>query len=38
MVSREAPRGFELFKNKQDDCNKVVLSPWQDSINDGPVA
>ncbi|HUR04889.1 MAG TPA: zinc-dependent alcohol dehydrogenase, partial [Nonomuraea sp.] len=24
---REAPRGFELFKNKQDDCNKVVLSP-----------
>ncbi|WP_336213879.1 zinc-dependent alcohol dehydrogenase [Nonomuraea sp. LPB2021202275-12-8] len=23
----EAPRGFELFKNKQDRCNKVVLTP-----------
>ncbi|MEQ4725489.1 zinc-dependent alcohol dehydrogenase [Nonomuraea sp. B19D2] len=23
----EAPYGFELFKNKQDDCNKVVLTP-----------
>ncbi|SDG23326.1 Threonine dehydrogenase [Sinosporangium album] len=24
---REAPRGFELFKNKKDDCTKVVLTP-----------
>jgi threonine dehydrogenase-like Zn-dependent dehydrogenase len=23
----EAPRGYELFKNKQDDCLKVVLKP-----------
>ncbi|MEV0202451.1 zinc-dependent alcohol dehydrogenase [Nonomuraea sp. NPDC050691] len=23
----EAPRGYELFKNKLDDCNKVVLTP-----------
>jgi threonine dehydrogenase-like Zn-dependent dehydrogenase len=23
----EAPRGFEMFKNKQDGCNKVVLTP-----------
>ncbi|GAA4224037.1 threonine dehydrogenase-like Zn-dependent dehydrogenase [Streptosporangium album] len=23
----DAPRGYEMFKNKQDDCNKVVLSP-----------
>jgi threonine dehydrogenase-like Zn-dependent dehydrogenase len=23
----EAPRGYELFKNKQDDCLKVVLTP-----------
>ncbi|MFI7641734.1 zinc-dependent alcohol dehydrogenase [Nonomuraea sp. NPDC049400] len=23
----EAPYGFELFKNKQDHCNKVVLTP-----------
>ncbi|MCD0486059.1 glutathione-dependent formaldehyde dehydrogenase [Streptacidiphilus sp. ASG 303] len=23
----EAPTGYDLFKNKQDDCEKVVLSP-----------
>jgi threonine dehydrogenase-like Zn-dependent dehydrogenase len=23
----EAPAMYELFKNKQDDCNKVVLTP-----------
>jgi threonine dehydrogenase-like Zn-dependent dehydrogenase len=23
----EAPRGYELFKNKRDDCLKVVLTP-----------
>jgi len=23
----EAPRGFDIFKNKQDDCEKVVLTP-----------
>jgi threonine dehydrogenase-like Zn-dependent dehydrogenase len=23
----EAPRGYELFKNKQDNCEKVVLKP-----------
>jgi threonine dehydrogenase-like Zn-dependent dehydrogenase len=23
----EAERGFEIFKNKQDDCEKVVLKP-----------
>ncbi|MEW9550454.1 zinc-dependent alcohol dehydrogenase [Nonomuraea sp. NPDC050783] len=27
MPLSEAPRGFELFKHKQDDCNKVVLTP-----------
>ncbi|MEV1173811.1 zinc-dependent alcohol dehydrogenase [Nonomuraea sp. NPDC049784] len=27
MPLSEAPHGFELFKNKQDDCNKVVLTP-----------
>ncbi|MEU4517016.1 glutathione-dependent formaldehyde dehydrogenase, partial [Nonomuraea wenchangensis] len=26
MPLSEAPRGFELFKNKMDDCNKVVLT------------
>jgi threonine dehydrogenase-like Zn-dependent dehydrogenase len=23
----EAERGFEMFKNKQDNCEKVVLKP-----------
>ena len=23
----EAPTGYELFKNKQEDCVKVVLTP-----------
>ncbi|MET7466784.1 zinc-dependent alcohol dehydrogenase [Nonomuraea sp. NPDC005501] len=27
MPLSEAPRGFNLFKNKQDECNKVVLTP-----------
>jgi threonine dehydrogenase-like Zn-dependent dehydrogenase len=24
----EAPHGYETFKNKREDCVKVVLSPW----------
>ncbi|MDR8413818.1 glutathione-dependent formaldehyde dehydrogenase [Nonomuraea sp. 3-1Str] len=27
MPLSEAPRGFDLFKNKRDECNKVVLTP-----------
>ncbi|GAA2253070.1 glutathione-dependent formaldehyde dehydrogenase [Streptomyces ruber] len=27
MPLAEAPHAFELFKNKQDDCEKVVLTP-----------
>jgi threonine dehydrogenase-like Zn-dependent dehydrogenase len=27
MPLDEAPKGYELFKHKLDDCNKVVLSP-----------
>ncbi|GAA4681714.1 zinc-dependent alcohol dehydrogenase [Pseudonocardia yuanmonensis] len=27
MPLQEAPRGFEVFKNKQEDCEKVVLTP-----------
>jgi threonine dehydrogenase-like Zn-dependent dehydrogenase len=23
----DAPRGYELFKHKEDDCLKVVLTP-----------
>ncbi|MFF1416262.1 zinc-dependent alcohol dehydrogenase [Streptomyces sp. NPDC058280] len=26
MPLEEAPNGYEIFKNKQDECNKVVLS------------
>ncbi|MEO3811628.1 zinc-dependent alcohol dehydrogenase [Sphaerisporangium sp. B11E5] len=24
----DAPRGFEMFKNKEHYCNKIVLRPW----------
>ncbi|MEU9885118.1 zinc-dependent alcohol dehydrogenase [Sphaerisporangium sp. NPDC051011] len=24
----EAPRGYEMFKNKENHCNKVLLRPW----------
>ena len=24
---RDAPRGYEIFEKKQEDCRKVVLSP-----------
>ena len=27
MPLDEAERGFEIFKNKRDDCEKVVLKP-----------
>jgi threonine dehydrogenase-like Zn-dependent dehydrogenase len=27
MSLEDAPRGYEIFKNKQDDCTKVVLKP-----------
>jgi threonine dehydrogenase-like Zn-dependent dehydrogenase len=27
MSLADAPRGFEIFKNKQDNCEKVVLTP-----------
>ena len=27
MPLSEAPRAFEMFKNKQDECMKVVLTP-----------
>jgi threonine dehydrogenase-like Zn-dependent dehydrogenase len=27
MSLDEAPRGYETFKHKQDDCVKVVLKP-----------
>ena len=25
---REAPKGYEIFNKKQDNCLKVVLDPW----------
>jgi threonine dehydrogenase-like Zn-dependent dehydrogenase len=27
MSLEDAPKGYEIFKNKQDDCTKVVLTP-----------
>ena len=27
MTLDEAPQGYELFKHKQDDCMKIVLTP-----------
>jgi threonine dehydrogenase-like Zn-dependent dehydrogenase len=24
----DTPRGYEIFRNKEDGCNKVVLQPW----------
>jgi len=27
MPLDEAPRGYEIFRNKQEECNKVVLTP-----------
>ncbi|MFC7643423.1 zinc-binding dehydrogenase [Streptosporangium lutulentum] len=27
MRLEDAPRGYEMFKNKQDECNKIVLTP-----------
>jgi threonine dehydrogenase-like Zn-dependent dehydrogenase len=27
MELGEAPRGYDMFKNKQDECVKVVLKP-----------
>ncbi|WP_214412492.1 zinc-dependent alcohol dehydrogenase [Sphaerisporangium fuscum] len=28
MSLMDAPRGFEMFKHKQNECNKIVLKPW----------
>ncbi len=27
MALEDAPEGYELFKHKRDDCEKVVLTP-----------
>jgi threonine dehydrogenase-like Zn-dependent dehydrogenase len=28
MRLEDAPTGYEIFKNKEDGCLKVVMSPW----------
>lgn len=28
----EAPDGYEIFKHKEDECIKVVLKPWENSL------
>jgi threonine dehydrogenase-like Zn-dependent dehydrogenase len=27
----DAPRGYKMFRDKQDHCTKVVLDPWADA-------
>jgi len=27
MTLQDAPRGYQMFRDKQDDCEKIVLSP-----------
>jgi threonine dehydrogenase-like Zn-dependent dehydrogenase len=27
MTLDEAPKGYDIFKHKQDECTKVVLTP-----------
>jgi threonine dehydrogenase-like Zn-dependent dehydrogenase len=28
MPLRDAPKGYDIFTNKEDDCVKIVLDPW----------
>jgi hypothetical protein len=35
MSLEEAPRAFDMFKNKEDNCIKVVLKPdWDRAAKD----
>ena len=27
QLARQAPHGYDIFKHKEDDCEKVVLKP-----------
>jgi threonine dehydrogenase-like Zn-dependent dehydrogenase len=29
MKLADAPRGYSIFNDKQDDCEKIVLKPWE---------
>jgi threonine dehydrogenase-like Zn-dependent dehydrogenase len=31
MSLEEAPKGYEMFQKKQDECIKIVLKPWADA-------
>jgi len=28
----EVPHGYKSFRNKKDNCVKIVLRPWSDSL------
>jgi threonine dehydrogenase-like Zn-dependent dehydrogenase len=28
MPLEDAPRGYQIFVGKQDQCEKIVLNPW----------
>jgi len=30
---QQAPQMYKVFRDKQDDCTKVVLDPWVDGVN-----
>lgn len=30
---QQAPQMYKVFRDKQDDCTKVVLDPWADGVN-----
>ncbi len=37
MPLSKATTGYELFKNKRDDCVKVILKPGMSSGRDRPI-
>jgi hypothetical protein len=37
MSLEEAPHGYDIFKNKEDNCIKVVLKPDWNGPNGGDV-
>ena len=37
MRLEDAPRAYDMFVNKQDECIKVVLKPWEDGATPGRV-
>ncbi len=32
MSLDDAPKGYEIFQKKQDECIKIVLKPWANGL------